>query len=123
MRETRKGTNRGSENPMYERHETAPAYGKFGKEHSASKKVYQYDLLGNFIKEWDCLSDVQRHLNILVTHITACCNGRQKTAGGYIWKRQFDEKIKLDREKLELDKYKSKEDIRLKEKSINKKTK
>ena len=123
MRETRKGTNRGSENPMYGRHETAPAYGKFGKEHPASKKVYQYDLLGNFIKEWDCLSDVQRHLNILVTHITACCNGRQKTAGGYIWKREFDEKIKLDREKLELDKYKSKEDIRLKEKSINKKTK
>ena len=37
--------------------------------------------------------------------------------------REFDEKIKLDREKLELDKYKSKEDIRLKEKSINKKTK
>lgn len=23
-----------------------------------------------------------------VTHITACCNGRQKTAGGYIWKRE-----------------------------------
>ena len=35
--------------------------------------------------------------------------------------RQFDEKMKLDRERLELDKYKSKEDIRLKEKSINKK--
>ena len=34
--------------------------------------------------------------------------------------RQFDEKMKLDRERLELDKYKSKEDIRLKEKSINK---
>ena len=35
--------------------------------------------------------------------------------------RQFDQKMKLDREKLELDKYKSKEDIRLKEKSLNKK--
>ena len=34
--------------------------------------------------------------------------------------RQFDEKMKLDRERLELDKYKSKEDIRLKEKSITK---
>ena len=29
--------------------------------------------------------------------------------------------MKLDREKLELDKYKSREDIRLKEKSLNKK--
>lgn len=35
--------------------------------------------------------------------------------------RQFDQKMKLDREKLELNKYKSKEDIRLKEKSLNKK--
>ena len=35
--------------------------------------------------------------------------------------RQFDQKMKLDREKLELDKYKSRENIRLKEKSLNKK--
>ena len=120
MSKSRKGLLAGNKNPMYGRHETAPAYGRFGKEHPASKKVYQYDLLGNFIKEWDCLSEVQRHLNILVTHITACCNGRQKTAGGYIWKRQFDEKIKLDRERLELDKTKASTDARLKEKQINK---
>lgn len=120
MSKSRKGLLAGNKNPMYGRHETAPAYGRFGKEHPASKKVYQYDLLGNFIKEWDCLSEVQRHLNILVTHITACCNGRQKTAGGYIWKRQFDERIKLDRERLELDKTKASTDARLKEKQINK---
>lgn len=35
--------------------------------------------------------------------------------------RQFDQKMKLDKEKLELNKYKSREDIRLKEKSLNKK--
>ena len=35
--------------------------------------------------------------------------------------RQFDQKMKLNREKLELDKYKSREDIRLKEKSLNNK--
>lgn len=122
MSKSRKGLLAGNKNPMYGRHETAPAYGRFGKEHPASKKVYQYDLLGNFIKEWDCLSDVQRHLNILVTHITACCNGRQKTAGGYIWKRQFDEKIKLDRERLEFDKDKARSDTKLKEKQINKTT-
>ena len=121
MSKSRKGLLAGNKNPMYGRHETAPAYGKFGKEHPASKKVYQYDLLGNFIKEWDCLSEVQRHLNILVTHITACCNGRQKTAGGYIWKREFDEKIKLDREKLNLDREKHKDDVTLKRKALDKK--
>ena len=120
MSKSRKGLLAGNKNPMYGRHETAPAYGRFGKEHPASKKVYQYDLLGNFIKEWDCLSEVQRHLNILVTHITACCNGRQKTAGGYIWKRQFDKRIKLDRERLEFDKDKARSDAKLKEKQINK---
>lgn len=123
MSKSRKGLLVGNKNPMYGRYETNPAYGKFGKEHPASKKVYQYDLLGNFIKEWDCLSDVQRHLNILVTHITACCNGRQKTAGGYIWKREFDEKIKLDRERLEFNKDKARSDAKLKEKQINKTTK
>lgn len=122
MSKSRKGLLEGNKNPMYGRHETNPAYGKFGKEHPASKKVYQYDLLGNFIKEWSCLSDVQRHLNILVTHITACCNGRQKTASGYIWKRQFDERIKLDRERLEFDKDKARSDAKLKEKQINKTT-
>ena len=122
MSKSRKGLLAGNKNPMYGRHETNPAYGKFGKEHPASKKVYQYDLLGNFIKEWDCLSEVQRHLNILVTHITACCNGRQKTAGGYIWKRQFNEKIKLDREKLNLDREKHKDDVTLKRKTLDKKT-
>lgn len=35
--------------------------------------------------------------------------------------RQFDERIKLDRERLEFDKSKAKEDARLKEKQINKK--
>ena len=35
--------------------------------------------------------------------------------------RQFDQKMKLDREKLELDKYKSRENIKLKEKSLNNK--
>lgn len=87
MSQSRKGLLSGSKNPMYGRHETNPAYGKFGKNHPASKEVNQYTVDGVFIRHWDCLSDIERELNIKVTHITACCNGRQKTAGGYIWKR------------------------------------
>lgn len=123
MREARKGTHRGINNPMYGRHETVPAYGKFGKEHPASKVVYQYDLLDNFIKKWDCISDVQRCLNIIVTHITACCNGRQKTAGGYIWKRQFDAKMKLERDKLAEEKIKREEEMSIKRQSLKYKNK
>lgn len=87
MSQSRKGLLSGSKNPMYGRHETNPAYGKFGKNHPASKEVNQYTADGVFIRHWYCLSDIERELNIKVTHITACCNGRQKTAGGYIWKR------------------------------------
>ena len=60
-------------------------------------------------------------LGIIVTHITACCNGRQKTAGGYIWMREFDAKLKLDREKLNLDRERAKTDAELKRKALNKK--
>ena len=88
MSESRKGILSGINNPMFGRHETNPAFGKFGKNHPASKIVKQYTKEGIFIRYWDCISDVERELNIKVTHITACCNGRQKTAGGYIWKRE-----------------------------------
>ncbi len=88
MSKSRKGLLAGSKNPMYGRHTNNPAYGKFGKEHPASKSVYQYTKEGLLIKKWDCISDAERELNIKVTHITACCNGRQKTAGGYIWKKK-----------------------------------
>ena len=37
--------------------------------------------------------------------------------------REFDERIKLDRERLELDKTKASTDARLKEKQINKQNK
>lgn len=91
MSETRKGLLKGDKNPMYGRHETNPAFGKFGKDHPASKPVYQYTIDGEFIKEWNSMTEAavgigytQKH----VTHITACCNGRRKTALGYIWKKK-----------------------------------
>jgi group I intron endonuclease len=51
------------------------------------KKVLQYDLEGNFIKEWEtarqaCLFFNPKDLN----GISACCLGKQKTAFGYKWK-------------------------------------
>lgn len=88
MSESRKGILSRINNPMFGRHETNPTFGKFGKNHPAGKMVKQYTKEDIFVRYWDCISDVERELNIKVTHITACCNGRQKTAGGYIWKRE-----------------------------------
>ena len=48
-----------------------------------SKKILQYDLEKKYIKTWDSISMAQRELNI--NHISSCCSGKRKTAGGYIW--------------------------------------
>lgn len=86
----------GKDNPMYGRHETSPTYGKFSKEHPASKIVYQYNLDGTFYKMWYCMSDAAIALGFSqreVTHIVAACKGRVKTALGYLW--SYDKKDKL----------------------------
>ena len=86
----------GKDNPMYGRHETNPTYGKFGKEHPASKYVYQYNLDGTFLKEWDCMSNAAISLGFSqreVTHIVAACRGRVKTALGYLWSYTKEDKV------------------------------
>lgn len=52
---------------------------------SNMKKVRQYSREGEFIKEWDSMSEAGRRLNIPVANITHCCKGRIRHAGGYVW--------------------------------------
>lgn len=68
--------------------EKHPSYGLRGKLNHKSKKVLQYDKNNNFIKEWECVAEVERTLNIKESVISLCCRGIKyhKTAGGYIWK-------------------------------------
>jgi hypothetical protein len=47
------------------------------------KPVLQYDLEGNFIKEWESIKSTRL---IIKGDVQACCNNKQKTAGGYLWK-------------------------------------
>lgn len=48
--------------------------------------VFQYDLLGNFIKEWDCAVSADKELSINNSNITLCCKNKRKSCGNYIWK-------------------------------------
>lgn len=50
------------------------------------KKIIQYDLNGNFIQEFNSLSDIKRKLNYNMTSISNCCKNRTKKSHGYIWK-------------------------------------
>lgn len=48
--------------------------------------VIQYDLNGNFIKEWNGVREVENTLGYYHSNISICCKGKVKTAYGYIWK-------------------------------------
>lgn len=50
------------------------------------KKVYQFDLKGNFIAEYSSLSEASRIVGVTESGISAVALNRQKTHGGYIWK-------------------------------------
>lgn len=50
------------------------------------KPVLCYSKDGSLICRYDSVAAASESLNILATHISACCNGKQHTAGGYKWK-------------------------------------
>jgi hypothetical protein len=50
------------------------------------KPILQYDLQGNFIKEWSGILEVSKLLNKPGSAISECCNELRKTAYKYIWK-------------------------------------
>lgn len=58
---------------------------RLGKKSPDSIPILQFDKDGNFIREWDCMADVERELHINHSHICHCCKGERKTAGGYVW--------------------------------------
>lgn len=52
---------------------------------STSKKTAQYSKKGKLIKIYPSQKEAQRD-GFLQTNISACCLGKRKTAGGFIWK-------------------------------------
>jgi predicted AAA+ superfamily ATPase len=50
------------------------------------RPLYQFDMNGNFIKEWDSVSRIKRELNFDRKTIKQVCNGVYKQAYGFIWK-------------------------------------
>lgn len=48
--------------------------------------IIQQDKKGNIINEYPSQAEAFRQTGVRQTDISACCVGKQKTAGGYIWK-------------------------------------
>jgi hypothetical protein len=61
-------------------------FGKFGKDNPKSKPLKQYDLEGNFIRDWESCSVVARELGFSQGNINSCAKGKTKTACGFKWK-------------------------------------
>ena len=82
--EALKGVSRG---PMSEAHKKAISGAMKGVN---AKKVLQLTKSGEFIREWPSLREAERELGIAQSSICSCCNGKLKSAGGYVWKYPED---------------------------------
>lgn len=52
-----------------------------------ARPVLQFDKDGTFIKRWDSSAEISRFYNVKNNgYISDVCNGKRKTAYGYVWK-------------------------------------
>lgn len=63
-----------------------PGIGRFGKYHHNSKKILQFDINNNLIREWECTMEIERKLGIKRKNISNCINGMSRVSAGFMWK-------------------------------------
>ena len=68
---------------------------KEGRIQKTIKTVYQYDLMGNYIREYCSLTEASNVLNIPVSNISSALNGKCNIAGGYVWRFYKTEKLNV----------------------------
>lgn len=73
--------------------------GMFGKKSPTRKPVLQYDCNGSFIKEWESINDAKNNNN-KSSSINRCCSGKQKTAGGFVWRYKESDNFPLKIDKI-----------------------
>jgi len=54
--------------------------------------IEQYDLEGNFIKEWEGIVIVANQLTLSRTALGNCLKGRSKSCGNFLWKYKYNKK-------------------------------
>lgn len=58
----------------------------FERNNRLPKKVLQFDLEMNFIREWDSLTQIAKELSISTGDISNVCHLKRKTSHGFIWR-------------------------------------
>lgn len=65
------------------------------------KIVYQYDLDGNFLKQYESLNIASKETGIDFRSISGCCLGRGSQSHGFIWKYEYYSNLPpLNRDKI-----------------------
>jgi len=67
--------------PIYSNHKNAHCHNQ-----KHQKKVLQYDIDGNLIAEYRSIRYAEEQTKVARATIIACCKGKYKHAGGFIWK-------------------------------------
>ena len=75
----------GEKNYWYGKH-FSEEYRKKIRENTPSKSVLQFSKDGEFIAEYPSIMEAERKTGFNNGHICACCKGKLKSTGGYIWK-------------------------------------
>jgi hypothetical protein len=60
-------------------------YGKTGVNNWNSKRVFKFDMNGNFLEEYPGVMEAMRITKIHESNIRTCIRGKSKSAGGFKW--------------------------------------
>lgn len=52
--------------------------------------ILQFSKTGEFIRKWESAKEVERELGLNQGNISKCCQGKLKSAGGYVWGYEKD---------------------------------
>jgi len=70
----------------------------FAKFVPTNRKLIQYTLNNEIIKEWDSVKAVLEHYKYSIKKFRDCCHGKTNSYGGFKWK-YYDEALKIEGEK------------------------
>lgn len=97
--ESHKGINAGEDNynwgqtlPQEQKDKISIARrGKYnGLDHHNARSVLQFTKSGEFVREWDTITQAVKETSTDYSSIIRCCKGTGKTAGGFTWKYKED---------------------------------
>ena len=75
-------------NPLTKQHMSECQIGMNINNPQISKAVIRYSMTGEYVDEFPSSQEAERQTGIHHSGISNCCNGKRKSAGGFIWKHK-----------------------------------